>query len=98
MQKASTQKSVNSKYDDVKGTYGRKKENEKISSMFFTKFLDSHVARDMYKIFKDFEEIYEVVVPPKRYRIGKCYKFERLLNVKDDRFLAIKLENIFINR
>ncbi|XP_058739184.1 uncharacterized protein LOC131611080 [Vicia villosa] len=66
-------------------------------SFFFTEFPDSHGAKELYNIFRDFGAVDEVVIPPKRDVRGKRYGFVRFFTVKEPERLAIKLDNIFID-
>lgn len=50
----------------------------------------------MYHEFKDLGEIDEVFIPFKRTRWGKKYGFVRFLNVKDEKLLKTKLDNLFL--
>lgn len=50
----------------------------------------------MYEVFKEFEEIDEVIIPSKRDIQGKHYEFVRFLNAENKRLLATKLDNVFI--
>lgn len=50
----------------------------------------------MYHEFHCLGDIDEVVIPSKRDKRGLLYTFVRFFNVKDDNFLATKLDNIFL--
>lgn len=46
--------------------------------------------------FKELGEIDEVVIPPKREKIDRRYGFVRFFNVKEEKLLATKLDNIVL--
>lgn len=50
----------------------------------------------MFELFKEFGLVAKVVIPPKRDKRGKVYRFVRFMNVTDERILVVKLDNIFI--
>lgn len=50
----------------------------------------------MYNVFKEFGDINEVVITPRRDKRGKRFKFARFNNVENERMLAVKLDNIVI--
>lgn len=64
-----------------------------VTSFFFIEFDDKWIARDIYGVFKKMGEIDEVFILRKR---GRRYGFIRFFNVKDDRLLATKLDNVFL--
>lgn len=52
----------------------------------------------MFNILNFFRVIDEAVILPKRDKRGKRYRLVRFRNVEDERMLAMKLNNIFINK
>lgn len=66
------------------------------SSFFFTTFLDEKKAKDMFEVFKEFGDIDEVFILARRDVKGRHYGFVRFFDVKYVRFLATKLDNIFL--
>lgn len=64
--------------------------------VFFTEFSNSMRARDMYQLFKDFGEIYEVVIPLKRDKRGRKYGSVCFYEVRDVISLILKLDNLLI--
>ncbi|XP_058763176.1 uncharacterized protein LOC131636584 [Vicia villosa] len=70
---------------------------EKISSFYFSEFPDRCRAVDIFKLFGCVGEIVEVVIPPRCNRFGKRFGFARFKEVKDERMLAVKLDNIQID-
>lgn len=50
----------------------------------------------MYQLFKKFGEINEVVIPPKMDKRGRKYIFVRFYEVRDERSLILKLDNLLI--
>lgn len=51
----------------------------------------------MYQKFQPLGEINEVVISNKREKIGMCYGFVCVYDVKYEEFLAMKLDNFFID-
>lgn len=66
------------------------------SSFFFCLFPDKYGAKEMYKEFQDFVHAGEVVIPSKRDKRGMHYDFDRFFDIRDEYFLATKLDNIFL--
>ncbi|XP_058784296.1 uncharacterized protein LOC131659072 [Vicia villosa] len=52
---------------------------------------------DIFNLFGCVGEILEVVIPPWRNKFGKRFGFARFKEVKDERMLAVKLDNIQID-
>ncbi|CAK8530449.1 unnamed protein product [Lathyrus sativus] len=69
---------------------------DRATSFFFTEFPDGFEAKEMFDIFKEYGRVLEVVIPPKRDKRGKRYKFVRLKNVDDEKLMAIKLDSVMI--
>ncbi|XP_058755922.1 uncharacterized protein LOC131629137 [Vicia villosa] len=82
------------KWDATVG--GGRNESEVLSTFFFTDFDDKWKAKDMYEVFKKMGDIDEVYIPNKKDKRGRRYGFVRFVNVKDDRLLATKLDNVFL--
>lgn len=53
-------------------------------------------VKELYNVFKEFNDIDEVIIPPKRDIRDKRYGFIRFFKVNDKRLLATKLDNIFL--
>lgn len=66
------------------------------TSFFFTETPDHYKAKEMYNTFREFRDIDEVILPPKRDKRGKHFGFARFFNFSDERMLTIKLDNIII--
>lgn len=63
---------------------------------FFTELPDEYGAKDMYMLFKEFREIDEVIIPPKKDKRRKMFGFVRFFDIKDEKMMALKLDNIII--
>ncbi|CAL5184049.1 unnamed protein product [Lathyrus oleraceus] len=50
----------------------------------------------MFEVFKVFGLVVEVVIPPRRNKKGKRYGFVRFRKVRDERVMAVELDNIHI--
>lgn len=59
-------------------------------------FADKLRAKDLYEVLKDTGDIDKVIIPPKRDKRGNKYNFVRFFNVRDERSMATKLDNTFI--
>lgn len=82
-------------WDVVNG--GKKMANEgMVTSFFSTEFWDKWSAKDLFYELKEFGDLEEVFIPPRRDRRRKRYGFARFQNVKDGKMLAIKLDNIVL--
>lgn len=57
------------------------KGGEEFTTIFFTKLLNRMRAKDLYQLFKEFGEIDEVAIPPKRDKKRKKYRFVKFLKV-----------------
>lgn len=66
------------------------------SSFYFTSFSDRVKAKELYEIFSEHGEVDEVIIPGKRDKHGKRFRFVRLFDVVEEERLAVKLDNIFI--
>ncbi|XP_058742698.1 uncharacterized protein LOC131615243 [Vicia villosa] len=79
--------------------YGRIQagQEETISTFYCLEFPERCRAVDLFKIFGCVGDVVEVVIPPRRNRFGKRFGFARFKNVEDEKFLAIKLDNILID-
>lgn len=53
-------------------------------------------SKEMYNNFRGLGNIYEVVIPPKKYRRGKNYGFVRFKSIENIILMAVKLDNIII--
>ena len=51
----------------------------------------------MHNVFKEYGLNVEVVIPPKKDKREKGYRFMRFNKLVDERILVAKLHNIFIN-
>lgn len=69
-----------------------------VSTTFFvTEFGYKWRANDLLYEFKKLGEVEEVVIPPKKDSKGRRYGFTHFLNVKDEKLLATKLDNIILD-
>ncbi|KAI5397709.1 hypothetical protein KIW84_063506 [Lathyrus oleraceus] len=63
----------------------------------FMRFIDVECkTKEMYEVFKNFGDIDVAVIPYKRDISGRRYGFVRFFDVEDERWLATKLNNIFL--
>ncbi|XP_058775601.1 uncharacterized protein LOC131649870 [Vicia villosa] len=69
----------------------------KSASIYFSEVPDRVKAREIFGLFGCIGEIVEVVIPPKRNKLGKRFGFARFKDVEDVRRLAVKLDNVFID-
>ncbi|CAI8593962.1 unnamed protein product [Vicia faba] len=53
-------------------------------------------VKDFFELFWCIGKIYEVVISPKRNKIGKKFGFARFTEVEDARMLAVRLDNVQI--
>lgn len=53
-------------------------------------------VRPVYE-FKGFEEIDEVIIPPRRDKRGRRFSFVCFYNVEDARLLATKMDNVMLD-
>lgn len=67
------------------------------STFFLTEFNEELRARDLHHQFKSYGDLDKVIIAARRDRRGRRYKFIRLFNVTNERLLATKLDNTFIN-
>lgn len=74
----------------------RVKDGEKFS-VFFSKIPDRIKAVDIFNLFGCIGDILEVVIPPRRNKMGKRFDFARFKVGEDVRLLAVKLDNIIID-
>lgn len=65
-------------------------------SFFFTRFSEDHGAKEMLRIFSLYGKALEVVIPPKRDKLGRRLGFVRFMEVREPEFFATKLNNIII--
>lgn len=70
---------------------------EVIVSIFFSDFPNRIRAKDMFDLFACHGEIVEVVIPPKKNKLGKRFGFARFMQMVDARVLAVILDNILID-
>lgn len=70
----------------VKGS-GRGKGESTI--IFIMEFLESMSIKGLYNLFKEFGEIYEVGIPPRRYKRGIKFGFVMFMGVSDIRILVV---------
>lgn len=74
----------------------RERERRPTSSYYFTSFPEKLQAMDIYKVFKEYGNVDEVVVPSRRNKRGKKFGFVRFFEVMDEKNLAVKLDSIFL--
>lgn len=53
-------------------------------------------VREVYAVVKEFGDIAEVVISPRRDKREKMYGFARFHNIKDERMISTTLDNIII--
>lgn len=70
--------------------------DEEVSNIFFIEFPEELGAKDLFEIFKGYGLVVEVAITPKRDYSGRRYGFVRFRKVSNDKYLATKLDNIFI--
>lgn len=89
-------RSVAPKWDCQYGHGGRRVGvDEKMVSIFFSEIPNRIRAADVYDLFNCHGDVVEVVIPPKKNKLGKRYGFARFMNVEDTRMLAVRLDNIY---
>ncbi|CAK8572777.1 unnamed protein product [Lathyrus sativus] len=76
----------------------RKSGVEGIQSFYISEFPNNVRAKKLFKLFSYFGKVTEVVIPPKRNKYGKRFGFTKFADVEDGRVLAIKLDNIFVDK
>ncbi|MCI20685.1 RNA-binding protein 25-like, partial [Trifolium medium] len=68
------------------------------TSYYFSKIPDHFGAWEMFKVFKNYGNIQEVVIPAKKNRLGRRFGFARFVDVYDEKRFGIELDNIIIGR
>ncbi|XP_058726177.1 uncharacterized protein LOC131597499 [Vicia villosa] len=86
-----------SQWDSFPFSRAQVESSEVISSIFFSEFLERIRAADIFKLFGCIGDVVEVVILPRRNKMGKRYGFARFRGVKDSRLLAVKLDSFFID-
>lgn len=84
----------------VKGdaiTSGDRDKENKTTTFYIIEFGDKTDAKCMYQAFMGMRDIDEVIIPPKRNARRNTYGFIRFFNMKNNRLLATKLDNIFLD-
>src|SRR4051812_48282627 len=69
---------------------------ESVSTTFLTEFGEKWKARDLFFELKELGDLEEVVVSPRRDRRGRRFGFASFNNVKDEKMLAVKLDNMVL--
>ncbi|XP_058739160.1 uncharacterized protein LOC131611050 [Vicia villosa] len=90
-------RNVSSKWDSFPYGGMQVEEGEVVSSFYFSEIPDRSSAGDLFNLFSCVGETVEVVIPSKRNKFGKRFGFVRFKGVKDEKLLAIKLDNIIID-
>lgn len=62
-----------------------------VTSFFIREFGNKWSAKNLFYELKEYSDLDEIVIPPKRDRRVMRYGFSRFLNMRDDKVLAIKL-------
>ncbi|XP_058741851.1 uncharacterized protein LOC131614255 [Vicia villosa] len=73
-------------------------DKEVIVSIFFSEIPNRIRAKDIFELFGFHGDVVEVVIPPRKNKLGKRYGFARFVGVDDARILAVRLDNILIDR
>ncbi|CAI8618038.1 unnamed protein product [Vicia faba] len=83
---------------DVSTMENREKKGkwEKISSFYFSEIPDFTKAGDILQLFGCIGEVIEVVIPPRRNKVGKKFGFARFQKVEDEKVFVVKLDNVMI--
>lgn len=68
------------------------------TTYFFTNFKENFRAKHMLKAFSYYGDCEEVVIPPKKDKLGKRFGFVRIVNIKEPDRFVVKLDNIIIGR
>lgn len=55
------------------------------------------MTKDIYDLFMKHIDIIEIMIPPKRNIFGRRFRFTRFKKVEDEKLLAIRMDNIFID-
>lgn len=50
----------------------------------------------MFELFGCHREVVEVMISPRRNRLGRCFRFARFRGAEDIRMLAVRLDNIMV--
>lgn len=79
------------------GPVGRGGEGE-VTTFLFTEFSEDCGAKELYNVFKEYGNVDEVIIPPKKDVRGKRYGFVRFFDMGEAEFLAKRLDSIFIGR
>lgn len=64
--------------------------------VYFSEFLDHCRARNFFELFGCIGEVVEVVIAPRKDKMGKNFGFARFIDVEDARFLVVKEDNIIV--
>lgn len=72
------------KWDAAKGSSRKVEETTKINLFFFIEKSENIETNEMFSIFKEYGNIQEVVIHPKRDKRGKRYTFCRFSKVQDN--------------
>ncbi|CAJ2637956.1 unnamed protein product [Trifolium pratense] len=84
---------------DIATVRGFNKENIKLlTTYFFTDFPDNVRAKTCFNAFLSYGDIVEVVIPAKRDKGGRRFRFAWFDRVADPRKLEIDMDNILIGR
>lgn len=71
--------------------------HEGVASFLFLEIPDRIKASDIFDLFGCHGDVVEVVIPPRRNKVGKRYEFARISNVEDATMLVMRLDNIMID-
>lgn len=66
------------------------------TTFFITEFGDKWRVQDLFFELKEFGELEEIVIPPRRDKNGRRYGFTRFLNVSGENMMEIKLDNLVL--
>lgn len=65
--------------------------------LFSSEYPERIRAIDIFQLFGCIGDVVEMVIPPRRNKLGKRFGFGRFKGVDDVRLLAVKLDNILID-
>ncbi|CAK8570132.1 unnamed protein product [Lathyrus sativus] len=89
---------VKEKWDAYYGDGGTKEgEVNETHFIYFSEIPKKVKAEMIFNLFREYDNVKEVVIPPKRNKLGKRFGFVRFTDIDDVRVLALKLDNIFID-
>lgn len=81
---------------NAKSHYENGRVLQNVTTFFISHFLHGHTKRDLWRIFQRFERIHEVVIARRTNKWGHRFEFVRFFDVKNQRRMEYKLDQIRI--